>query len=116
MAFDTSILDAALARRRAKHEQERRELLARLLRLLDKLAPDYGIKKAYIFGSITIPGRFGPHSDVDIAVEQISQTRFLEAMSQFSTLLGREVDLIELSKCHFDYRIREKGIVWEKTT
>lgn len=116
MAFDTSVLDTVLARRRAENERERQALLAKVLQLLDELAPRYGIQQAYAFGSIVMPGRFGPQSDVDIAVEQIDPARFFEAMSAFSMLLKREVDLVELGKCHFAHRIRERGILWERTT
>ncbi len=112
MAFDTSVLDAVLAQRRANYEQKRQSLLADVLRLLDELGPVYDIQQAYVFGSLIKPGRFDHHSDVDIAVEQIDSTRFFEAMGKFSTSLGREVDLIELSKCHFADKIRREGIRW----
>ncbi len=69
MAFDALILDAALARRRSDYERQRQKLLAKTLRLLDELGPGYGIQPFYVFGSLISPGRFGPHSDVDIAVE-----------------------------------------------
>jgi hypothetical protein len=116
MPFDTSVLDAALARRRAKNEQTRQELLTRLLDLLAELGPTYGIQQAYIFGSLISPDRFGPHSDIDVAVEQIEATRFFEAIGKFSAVLGREVDLVELDKCHFAHRIRQKGMLWKRTT
>ena len=116
MPFDTSVLDAALARRRAENEQERQTLLANVLRMLEQLGPEYGIQQAYVFGSVVLPGRFYFHSDIDIAVEQIDPKRFFEAMSTLSASLGRDVDLVELDKCHFAHRIREKGILWEKTT
>jgi predicted nucleotidyltransferase len=116
MAFDTSVLDEALARRHAAYEQARQILLAEVQRLLDDLGPRYGIQQAYVFGSLVTPGRFTPESDVDIAVEQIDPVRFFEAMGKFSMLLERDVDLIELSKCHFAHLIREKGILWEKMT
>jgi len=80
------------------------------------MGAEYGIQQAYLFGSLVVPGRFGPDSDVDIAVEQIDPERFFEAMAQFSLSLGREVDLIELSKCHFADRIRERGILWGKNS
>ncbi len=112
MAFDTSILDTALKERRAANEYERQLLLTRVLYLLDELALKYGIQRAYVFGSVTLPGRFGPYSDVDIAVEQIDSIRFFEAMSKFSFHLKREVNLIELDKCHFADKIRREGIQW----
>jgi predicted nucleotidyltransferase len=115
MPFDTSVLDAALARRRANLEQQRQQLLAKALELLDELGPAYGIQQAYIFGSLAMPGRFDPRSDVDIAVEQIDPDRFFEAMGKFSSVLGRQVDLIELDKCHFANKIRRKGFRWMRS-
>lgn len=112
MAFDTSVLDVALAHRRVNAERERQALLTKVLHLLDKLALHYSINEAYVFGSLTIPGRFGPNSDVDVAVEQINETQFFEAMSKFSTELGYDVDLVELDKCHFADKIRREGIKW----
>ena len=114
--FDTSILDAALAERKARNEVERQQVLAKTLRLLDELGPSYKIERAYVFGSIIKPGHFHANSDVDIAVEQIDPLRFFEAMSEFFNRLEREVDLIELDKCHFAHRIREKGRLWERRT
>jgi predicted nucleotidyltransferase len=112
MAFDTSVLDAALAHRRIENEQRRQAFLAQVMRLLDRLAPRYGIQQAYVFGSLAMPGRFDPRSDIDIAVEQIDPERFFEAMGKFSSALGREVDLVELDKGHFADKIRRKGIRW----
>jgi len=117
MPFDTSVLDAALARRRARDEAERQHVITQVLRLLDDLGPGYNIQRAYLFGSVVTPGRFKSNSsDVDIAVEQIDPRRFITALSEFSLRLNRNVDLIELEKCHFAHRIREKGLLWEKTT
>ncbi|NIU60175.1 MAG: nucleotidyltransferase domain-containing protein [Phycisphaerae bacterium] len=116
MAFDTSLLDEARQRQRAQAEKQRQTLLAAVWRLLDERGPDYGIQQAYLFGSLVVSGRFGPDSDVDIAVEQIDPARFFEAIGEFSTILGRDVDLVELSRCPFAQRIREKGIRWTKTT
>lgn len=110
--FDTSILDEALAQRKARNEADRQHLLAKTLRLLDELGPGYKIERAYLFGSLTKPGRFHPKSDVDIAVERIDPLRFFEAMSEFFNRLGREVDLVELDKCHFADKIRREGVLW----
>ena len=66
MPFDTSVLDAALARRRANFEQQRQQLLAKALALLDELGPGFGVKQAYLFGSLVTPGRFAPESDIEL--------------------------------------------------
>ena len=115
MAFDTSLLDTALKERQAANEGERQMVLSKVLALLTELAPTYDIQQAYVFGSVATPGRFGPASDVDIAVEQINPARFFEAMSQFSYSLKREIDLVELDKCHFADKIRREGIRWTRS-
>ncbi|MFQ6100784.1 MAG: nucleotidyltransferase family protein [Anaerolineae bacterium] len=115
MAFDTYLLDEALARRRTVLEQERQAALSDVLCLLAELGPRYSIRRAYIFGSLTRPGHFTEHSDVDIAVELMEPEHFFAAISTFAAALGREVDLVELDKCHFAHRIRERGIEWTET-
>jgi hypothetical protein len=112
MPFDTSLLDAALARRQARDEAERQHVVTQVLQLLDDLGPRYNIQRAYLFGSVVKPGRFKADSDVDIAVEQIDPRQFIEALSEFSMSLNRDVDLIELDKCHFADKIRREGVVW----
>lgn len=112
MAFDTSLLDQALVQRRADYERERQEMLARVQSLLDRLGPRYGIRRAFMLGSLIVPGRFNEHSDVDIAVEQINPAQFFDAIGEFSAALGRDVDLIELDRCPFAHRIRENGTLW----
>jgi len=112
MSFDTSLLDAAIARQRACNEAERQQVVAQVLQLLDDLGPRYNLQRAYLFGSVVKPGRFKANSDVDIAVEQIHPRQFIKALSEFSMRLNRDVDLIELDKCHFADKIRREGMVW----
>ncbi|HIQ05634.1 MAG TPA: nucleotidyltransferase domain-containing protein [Anaerolineae bacterium] len=115
MAFDTTILDEALARQCLAREKKRQAVLNQVLQLLDEWGPSYGLECTYIFGSLVHACRFDETSDVDIAVEQIDPERFFEAISTFSTMLGRQVDLIELDKCHFAHRTRQEGIQWTRT-
>lgn len=115
MAFDTYLLDQALARSRAVREEERQATLASVLRLLGELGPQYNIRRAYVFGSVCRPGCFTPDSDVDIAIEPLDPESFFAAMSAFALALGREVDLVELDQCHFAHRVREEGIEWTET-
>lgn len=65
--FDTIILDAALEQQREALEQERQQVVDRVLQLLDQWRPAYGIRPAYLFGSVARTGRFQQHSDVDLA-------------------------------------------------
>lgn len=115
MPFDTAVLDRALAEQRQQNEAERQALLRQTLAVLDALGPQFGIERAYIFGSLLQPGHFHKESDVDIAVETIDPEQHFTAISQLMTALGREVDLIRLDNCHFAPRIREQGLLWTPT-
>jgi uncharacterized protein len=112
MAFDTHLLDEAIARRQQHNEQQRQEVLARLLNWLNQFGAQYEMKGVHIFGSLTMPGRFTERSDVDVAIESINPDYFFDVIGYLVTELGREVDLVELNKCHFAQRIREQGVLW----
>ncbi|EAZ91796.1 nucleotidyltransferase family protein [Crocosphaera chwakensis] len=113
--FSSEKLDKIISDRRLKLEKERQLILKKTQKWLDKYASDYGIKKAYIFGSVTYPNKFHQDSDVDLAVEEINPEKHFLAISLLSTYLEREVDIIKLNQCHFANRICEKGILWMKT-
>jgi predicted nucleotidyltransferase len=114
MPYDTSLLDKAIAEKRARWERERRIVLARVLRWLDEHSADFDLREAYVFGSVAGAGRFDDRSDVDVAVEQISAEGFFDLMAALSSELDRDVDLVELTKCHFAHRIRQEGVRWTK--
>ena len=114
MTFDTHLLDAALLRRAKNLEHERQIMLARIATMLEQLGAQYGIDRAWIFGSVTRPNRFTQRSDVDIAVETLNPDDLFDAISAFSNYLARDVDLVVLSKCHFAHRIRTEGLLWTK--
>jgi hypothetical protein len=114
VAYDTSVLDKAIAEKRVRLERKRRETLDRVLKLLDEHGPALGLDQAYVFGSVTDASRYAALSDVDVAVERITPRHFFQMMTIFSSALGCEVDVIELEKCHFAERIRREGIRWTK--
>ncbi|MGV2387489.1 MAG: nucleotidyltransferase domain-containing protein [Microcystis novacekii Mn_MB_F_20050700_S1] len=111
-AFPTPELDKILRERDIQREQERQTLLTKTQQWLDENAVEYGINRAYIFGTVTRSYKFHPGSDVDIAVENINPELHFDAISILSSYLGREVDIILLKNCHFAHRIREQGILW----
>ncbi|WP_107670373.1 nucleotidyltransferase family protein [Cyanothece sp. BG0011] len=113
--FSSKKLDKIISDRRLKQEKERQFILKKTQEWLDRYGSDYGIEKAYIFGSVTYPNKFHQNSDVDLAVETINPEKHFLAISLLSTYLEREVDIIKLNQCHFAHRIREKGILWMKT-
>lgn len=114
-SYDTSELDKMLANRSAQNEIERQQLLENVLLWLDQYGPRHGIQSAYIFGSLVQPGRFHQNSDIDIAVEHVNAEVFFSVISLISEAMGRDVDVIELSKCPFENRIRQAGIQWIAT-
>lgn len=114
MAFDTSLLDKAITQQRGQLERLRQQTLAKTRALLDEIAPSYGIQKAYLFGSVVKAGRFREESDVDVAVSDVEPEAFFELMGALSLGLERDVDLVDLRKCHFAQRIRTEGELWTK--
>jgi predicted nucleotidyltransferase len=112
---NTTKLDRILGDRSLQNEKERQKLLQKVIEWLDKHGLPYGIQTAYIFGSLTQPQRFHQNSDIDIAVEQINLDDFFAVIGFVSEATGRDVDVIELNKCHFGDRIRQTGIRWTAT-
>ncbi len=108
--FDTHRLDHALAHRRETNEVQRLAMLNRVKSWLIQEGARYGINDFYVFGSVTRPYRFTEKSDVDVAIEGIQPEYFFDAMASLSEAVGREVDLVDLSKCHFAERIRQRGL------
>lgn len=108
----TDLLDQRMQQRRDLLERDRLETLKKIQQWLDQNGLNYGIQVAYVFGSLTRPGHFHDGSDVDVAVAQISPEGHFYAMGILAGFLQRDVDLIELSKCPFQQRIRETGIKW----
>ncbi len=110
--FDTYLLDEALAERQARNEQERQQVLQQVLAWLQRSGQQYGIDRAYIFGSVIRPGHFHETSDVDVGVDEINPVKQIDAIADLSMALLRDVDIVDLRKCHFAHRIREQGQLW----
>jgi predicted nucleotidyltransferase len=111
--FNTSKLDQIIGDRQTQLEIQRQNLLEKTLTWLTKNAHNHGIDQAYIFGSVTQQGKFAEESDVDIAVENIKPESFCLVISLLMTELEREVDVIQLHKCHFANKIKTTGILWK---
>lgn len=112
MTFKTTYLDQVLANQRSQLERERQNLLEKTIDWLDRYGSQYGIKEAYIFGSVIRKNQFTQESDIDIAVEIANAENFFSLIGLISEVTGRDVDLISLHNCHFANRIRERGIKW----
>jgi predicted nucleotidyltransferase len=76
------------------------------------LRREYGARRVWLFGSLS-RGRFGPRSDVDLAVEGLAGQDLLRAHAQVSRLFpDAEVDLVPLEEAplHLQERIVGEGI------
>lgn len=94
-AFDTSIRDRALKQKRERLEKERRALLDVVKRTLKENREKYGIREAYITGSLLQFHRWYPFSDVDVAVGGCSQ-HILSIMGLLEDATEKNVDVIDL--------------------
>jgi predicted nucleotidyltransferase len=112
--FKTTLLDQHLRKERRENEKMRKQMLQHLLRSLPQLAARYGFPRAYVFGSLTKKGRFRKTSDVDVAVEDLTDEKYFTFMAELSELMGREVDVIQIERHHLKERIIESGIEWKK--
>ncbi|WP_206043966.1 nucleotidyltransferase domain-containing protein [Geitlerinema sp. P-1104] len=112
MSFNTDTLDRILKEQALQNENKRQDVLKSVKHWLDDHAATYGVERAYIFGSLTRPHQFKSHSDIDIAVEQVDAEGIFMMISFLMTDMNRDVDVIELRKCHFADKIRETGILW----
>jgi len=116
MPYDTSVLDRALAERRAEWERRRQATLARVLAVLDEWLPRFGVREAYVFGSLTQPGRYHAESDIDIAVVWEDRRDFFGMAGEVSRALGQDIDILPLEKIPFADKIRREGIRWVSET
>lgn len=63
-----------------------------------KLVPVHrGVKRVFLFGSITAPGRFGPHSDIDVAIACDSVEQESGFWRALEDALHRDVDVRSLT-------------------
>jgi predicted nucleotidyltransferase len=110
-----ALWEAAIGRRQAANEETRRRLLADLLAWLDAHAPEHGIDEAWVFGSVTRPGRFGARSDIDLALGADPGMRQMRIGAELYQALDRDVDVILLEDCPFAAQIVEEGIRWTRS-
>ncbi len=102
------------ARERKHWEREalRLHVLDQVDQALGTLVEKYQWTECYLFGSILLPGRFGPDSDVDIAVGGLAKHDLYRLIGEVSSILERDVDVVVLEESRFPESIRQKGKLW----
>ncbi len=82
------------ARRRERREEERRRWLQRVRGAVPEVARRHaGVRRVYLFGSLTQPGRFRADSDIDVAVECDSPEAESAFWRELEHTVGREVNV-----------------------
>jgi uncharacterized protein len=108
--YSTQLYHQAEQERCQIFEQER----MKQLELLKTILPEYFIttrvQSVYLTGSVTRPHTFGKHSDIDIATLGLPSEMYFKIVGQLTTILGRQVEIIELEQCRFADKIKKTGI------
>lgn len=107
--FDTSILDESLRLQREKQERERVILLQRVKETLRTVRCKYGLREAYICGSLLTARHWHRFSDIDVAVGGCSRA-VLDVMGEIEEATGKEVDVIDLDRHPHPESFRSKGL------
>jgi len=64
------------------------------------LKREFSVNQVVLFGSLTEPGRFGAHSDIDLAVSGIQITDYYRANSMLMDIInGFDFDLVDMDAC-----------------
>ena len=97
-------LKAAKQRRRAKastpqEHREKQHLMAQIRKLAEELKSRFDVHRVVLFGSLAHEAWSISDSDVDLAVEGLSEDAYWDAWRLAEAMISdRSVDLIELEK------------------
>jgi predicted nucleotidyltransferase len=90
---------------------------AALKEAVDRLVREYGVRRIVLIGSLAAEGRFGFHSDIDLAVEGLPDKLYFKALGELLLAAGEfDIDLIPLEGATERMRENiEKGkVLYEK--
>lgn len=100
-----------LAAEREAAEAGRAAAMEEARRAAKILVERFGVSRVILFGSLAWR-KFGPTSDIDLAVEGLEARRFFRADAELAREIPRPVDLKLLSECPplLRSRIEEEGV------
>ncbi len=107
--FETDVLDRALKSRRGQRNRERVALIDQVASALHVCREKYGVREAFIVGSLLYFYRWDHKSDVDVAIGGASE-RVLDVMKVIEDVVERDVDVIDLDLHMSADLFREKGM------
>ena len=109
--------DRALARAK-QFEAMRRQAVLDTRAIVHMIVEKYKPIRIYQWGSVLRPGGFRTYSDIDIAIEGVTDARvFFDLLGDVQALTGLPVDLVQIEKVEPEYAedIRQRGkIVYER--
>ncbi len=122
MSFDTAAARESLRQREALRQKRLEELETKAerdaCRIIEMLKDRYNPARIYRWGSLLRPGRFREWSDIDIALEGLSDPLAgLRALDDACRMTDFPVDLVELDRIdpRHAYDIRREGkLVYER--
>ena len=104
------LLRREAVRRAAGDEAERLRVRERLASALHRIG---GLGPVWVYGSLTMPGRFGADSDIDLAFESLPGSTSIDMLqSLLSEAVGREVDVCRVDQTRLRDKIMREGERW----
>lgn len=107
--FNTDVLDRTLEIRRRQKNRERIVLIDQVASALRVCREKYGVREAFIVGSLLLTHRWDHKSDVDVAISGASE-RVLDVMKVVEGAVERAVDVIDLDLHMSADHFRQKGM------
>ena len=107
--FETDVLDRTLKTRHRQRNRERVALIDQVASALRVCREKYGVREAFIVGSLLLSHRWDHKSDVDVAIGGASE-RILDVMKVVEDAVERDVDVIDLDLHMSAGRFRQKGM------
>lgn len=102
-----------------KHRMERHAgAVCDAKRIIDRIASEYHPVRIYQWGSLLHPSKFTEHSDIDIAIEGITDAEtYFKLLGDAMEMTEFKLDLVQLEKIEPEFveSIRQNGkIVYER--
>ncbi|MEM8604931.1 MAG: nucleotidyltransferase domain-containing protein [Cyanobacteria bacterium P01_H01_bin.121] len=87
---------ARAVQRKLRLEERRQQALAIADQAAQLLKEQYSVSKVVLFGSVLSPENFNEHSDLDLAVWDLPEAQYFEAVGKLLGLSSFAVDLVPM--------------------
>jgi predicted nucleotidyltransferase len=100
----------------SSYVREKKDLLRQLRNFSRKIAKRYGLKKIYLFGSLS-EGLFLEGSDIDLAIEGMDFVDYLKTLAEQRQIRGVHLDILHMDFCKPGLKktiLKEGKLLYEK--